>query len=69
MISEQRIKTIEEATTGTELFESIASAFESFGFDSIGSASGVTPLEVTQAEYDEIQNPEQTGYIYLVTDS
>ena len=68
MITEERIKAIEEASTGTELFEAIADAFESFGYASIGSASNVTPLEVTKAEYDEVPVPDTSGYIYLVTD-
>lgn len=68
MISEQQIKSIEEASTGTELFEAIASTFESFGFSSIGRASNVTPLEVTKAEYDEVPVPDPSSYIYLVTD-
>ena len=68
MISEQRIKDIEEASTGTELFEAIASAFESYGFGAIGSSDSLTPTEITLSEYEELPIPDGTSYIYLVTD-
>lgn len=68
MISRERVEAIEESTTGAELFENVAAAFEVYGFDSIGGANIVTPMEITQAEYDELPSPDSSSYIYLVTD-
>ena len=68
MISESRIEKIEESVTGAELFENIIDAFSVYGFNNIDGSNIVTPLEITQADYDELPSPDTSSYIYLVTD-
>ncbi len=68
MISENHIKNIEEANTGEVLFEAIAEAFESLGYASIGSQTSITPVEITQSDYDELPDPDLNNNIYLITD-
>lgn len=68
MISESRIEKIEESVTGAELFENIIDAFSVYGFDDIDGNNIVTPLEITQADYDELPSSDTSSYIYLVTD-
>lgn len=68
MISKERVEAIEESTTGAELFENVAEAFEAYGFSSIGESNVITPVEITQADYEELPSPDSSSNIYLVTD-
>lgn len=67
MISEDKIRAIEEATTGAELFDLIADAFEACGFGSIGGSNIVTPVEINKTDYEALPSPDASSNIYLVT--
>lgn len=66
MISEELIRDIEEAGNGYELVAAIVAAFMG-GHYGIGSSS-ITISEITQAQYEQLPDPDTSTNIYLVTD-
>ena len=67
-MNEEYIERIEEAVTGEELFRNVARAFRSLGVPEDLETNVANPVELTQAEFDELTDPLPQNNLYFITD-